>query len=85
MAITQTDLDNLAAAIVSGQLTVEYNGRRVTYRSMAEMKQAYGFAQQLLAGSGGADSSTGYASFQTDEVVSPTGLDSWVPGGGLWL
>lgn len=34
---TQAQLDALRTAYVSGALTVEYNGRRVTYRSRDEM------------------------------------------------
>jgi hypothetical protein len=46
MAITQTQIDNLEKAIVSGHLTVEYDGQRVTYRSMDDLKAAYDFARQ---------------------------------------
>jgi hypothetical protein len=55
MAITQTQIDALEKAIVSGHLTVEYEDRRVTYRSMAELKEAYDFARQA-AGLVSADS-----------------------------
>ena len=40
---TQSDIDNLKAAIASGTLSVSYAGppaRSITYRSMAEMTQA---------------------------------------------
>jgi hypothetical protein len=40
MAFTQTDLDNINNAIASGELTVEVNGKRVTYRSMDELMKA---------------------------------------------
>jgi len=40
MALSQTDLDALDTAIASGALTVELEGRRVTYRSIAELKEA---------------------------------------------
>jgi hypothetical protein len=40
MAFTSSDLDAINAAIATGELTVEYNGRRVTYRSMADLLQA---------------------------------------------
>lgn len=39
MAYTQTDIDNLEAALATGVLTVEYAGRRTTFRSQAEMLQ----------------------------------------------
>lgn len=40
MAFTQTDLDNIDRAISSGELTVSYNGRTVTHRSIVELKTA---------------------------------------------
>lgn len=40
MAYTQTDLDAVKAAIASGELTVEHNGRKVTYRSMDDLLKA---------------------------------------------
>ena len=38
MAFTQTQLDELDKAIAEGVLTVSYDGRSVTYRSLAEMQ-----------------------------------------------
>ena len=38
--LTQTDLNALDQAIATGELTVEMNGRRVTYRSVPELLQA---------------------------------------------
>lgn len=49
MAFTQTDLDNINAAIASGELTVEVNGRRVTYRSIADLERARSMIQGDLA------------------------------------
>ena len=40
MPFTQTDLDNVKAAIASGELTVEHNGRKVTYRSLDDLLKA---------------------------------------------
>lgn len=40
MALTQTDIDNIDTAIATGELEVEFNGRRVKYRSIAELKSA---------------------------------------------
>lgn len=51
MAISQADVDNLEAALASGELTVEQDGRRVTYRSVAEIKAALGYAREQLAAS----------------------------------
>jgi hypothetical protein len=39
MAYTQAQLDALKKAYASGALEVEYNGRRVRYRSLNEMAQ----------------------------------------------
>lgn len=36
---TQAQYDKLVAAIAEGVLTVEYGDKKVTYRSLAEMKQ----------------------------------------------
>lgn len=40
MAFTQTDLDNLNAAITYGELAVEVNGRKVVYRSVDDLIKA---------------------------------------------
>ncbi len=40
MALTSQDIDNLDAAIATGELEVEVNGRRVKYRSISELKAA---------------------------------------------
>ena len=40
MAFTQTDLDNINAAIATGELSVEVNGRKVVYRSMNDLLKA---------------------------------------------
>lgn len=41
MAWTQTDLDRIDAAIASGELTIQHSdGRRITYRSIQELKEA---------------------------------------------
>ena len=49
MAFTQTDLDNINAAIATGEMTVEVNGRRVTYRSIADLERARSIIQGDLA------------------------------------
>jgi|WetSurMetagenome_2_1015567.scaffolds.fasta_scaffold764896_2 hypothetical protein len=49
MALAQADLDALNAAIIANELEVEYDGRRVRYRSVAEMKAAYAHAQTVIA------------------------------------
>ena len=40
MVWTQTDLDAIKDAIASGELSVQFADRRVTYRSIAELLQA---------------------------------------------
>lgn len=37
MAITQTDIDNLNAAIASGERVVVLNGQSVTYRAISDL------------------------------------------------
>jgi len=40
MAFTQTDLDTVNAAIATGELEVELNGKRVRYRSLKDLMAA---------------------------------------------
>jgi hypothetical protein len=40
MPFTPSDLANVDAAIAGGELSVEVNGKRVTYRSLSELQQA---------------------------------------------
>lgn len=49
MAITQADLDALNAAIIGAELEVEFQGRRVRYRSVAELTDAYKHAKSEMA------------------------------------
>ena len=49
MAITQADLDALNAAIIGAELEVEFQGRRVRYRSVTELSQAYQHAKTEMA------------------------------------
>jgi len=53
MAITQIDLDRLERALMSGTLTVEYDGSRVTYASVAELKSAIAYAKSALSAATG--------------------------------
>lgn len=50
MAISQLDLDALDAAIASGALSVEFDGRRVTYQNTAQMITARQHTAQVLSG-----------------------------------
>jgi hypothetical protein len=49
MALSQTDLDALDAAIASSELEVELDGRRVRYRSTADLIAARGHVASVLA------------------------------------
>ena len=40
MAFTSQDLANIDAAIATGELSVEVNGRKVTYRSVSDLERA---------------------------------------------
>lgn len=48
MAYTTADLDALDAAIAGGELSVQVDGRRVQYRSIAELLQARAHVASLL-------------------------------------
>lgn len=50
MVYTKTDLDNLDVAIASGELSVNINGRNVTYRSIDELMKARRHVAALLEG-----------------------------------
>ena len=49
MAFTQTDLDNINAAIASGELRAKVNGREIEYRSIDELQKARGVIEADLA------------------------------------
>ena len=49
MALTQTDLDALDAAIATSELEVEIDGRKVRYRSTAELLQARAHVASILS------------------------------------
>jgi hypothetical protein len=60
LSCTQTERDALAAAIKSGALSVVYDGKRVEYRSLADMLQTLALMNEFLAG---ATSRSSVASF----------------------
>ncbi len=64
MAISQTDVDNLEQALMSGALRVEIEGKSVTYRSSAELREALAYARERLQTTGAATMSV--ASFTRD-------------------
>jgi hypothetical protein len=53
MAWTQTQLDAVEAAIASGELTVRFGDRTVTYRSMDELLQARAVIRDALVAEAG--------------------------------
>jgi len=57
MAFTQTQLDAIEVAIASGTLTVEYDGRRITYQSTEALLKARSVIKQALATQAGTGSS----------------------------
>jgi hypothetical protein len=49
MAFTQQNLDAIEKAIATGTLSVEFNGKRVTYRSMSDLLKARDVIKSELA------------------------------------
>ena len=49
MAWTQTDLGAIEAALASGELTIQHSdGRRITYRTIQELKAARALVKEEL-------------------------------------
>ncbi|RQR37845.1 phage head-tail joining protein [Burkholderia sp. Bp9142] len=62
MAFTQQNLDAIEKAIASGTLTVEYNGKRITYQSTADLIRVRNMIKSDLenrSGTGASRSSIG--------------------------
>jgi hypothetical protein len=57
MALSQSDLDALDAAIASSELEVELDGRRVRYRSTADLLAARRHVATVLADAAAATAS----------------------------
>lgn len=53
MALSQSDLDELDLAIASAELSVEIDGKKVTYRSIDDLKKARRHVADVLAKSTG--------------------------------
>ncbi len=64
MAFTQTDLDNIDAAVATGELSVELDGRKVVYRSMDDLIKARTLIQSGLAAAAAGSASPRRGSFQ---------------------
>lgn len=58
MAYTQQDLANIDSCIAAGELTVEHNGRRVTYRSTSELMQQREFIKSQIDNAAASASTT---------------------------
>ncbi|AXW48131.1 phage head-tail joining protein [Ralstonia pseudosolanacearum] len=52
MAFTLTQLAALEAAIASGELSVQYDGKKVEYRSIGDLRAAYNMVRGALIASG---------------------------------
>jgi hypothetical protein len=52
VAFTTAQLEALEAAIASGELTVKYNGKEVTYRSVTDLVSARNIVLTNLQGAG---------------------------------
>ena len=52
MAYTTTQLAALQSALASGELSVEYDGKKVQYRSIAELERAISVVQGGLEAAG---------------------------------
>lgn len=48
MALGQSDLDRIEAAIANGRLTVQFEGRSETYRSMDDLIKARDLIKQSM-------------------------------------
>lgn len=64
MALTQASVDALEKALASGALSVDFpDGGRVTYRGVAELKDAIAYAKGIVSP---AATSQSYASYSKD-------------------
>lgn len=68
MAYTATQLQALKDALASGELTVTYDGKTVTYRSIEQLKEAIAFVEAEMIADGVLAQKTrvSYASFSKD-------------------
>lgn len=61
MAFTQADADRVRAAIAKGVSSVELNGEKVTFRSLAEMRETLRMIEDDLSGASAGRFGVGYA------------------------
>lgn len=64
MTFKQSDLDNINSAVAMGELSVEVNGRKVTYRSMDDLLKARSIIAADLAASDVATSTARRGSYR---------------------
>lgn len=64
MAITQTQIDALEEALASGELEVEYDGKRVKFRSIDELKKSLAYCKESVNGAN--DPGASYVQFSKD-------------------
>jgi len=64
MALTQTDLENIDAAIASGHRLVRVEGRWVEYRSIDELKAARAHIAAQLASATAGSAAGRYGAFR---------------------
>lgn len=57
MSVTQADLDRLDQMIASGVLISQYDGKRIEYRTMAELRAARAHIVGLIAAQAGGEPS----------------------------
>lgn len=60
MSVTQADLDALDRMIASGVVSTTYDGKRIEYRTMKELREARAALAAQLAISSGRAPITGY-------------------------
>ena len=60
MSVTQADLDALDRMIASGVISTTYDGKRIEYRTMKELREARAALAAQLAVSSGHAPITGY-------------------------
>lgn len=63
MAIAQADIDRMETALSKGILTVERDGRRVTYQTSTELLKAISYAKAELAAAAGTGTTQSFAQF----------------------
>lgn len=66
MALTADDLAALESALASGELTVEYDGKRTTFRSVPELRSAIDYVKGELAAVAGTRTTQSFTEFTRD-------------------